>query len=543
MSRPENDSGRPSARTLLSDQQRWQLFLESLQDHALFSLDPDGLILDWNAGAERLFGYSEAEALGQSFARFYPPEARDRPGQELEQARADGRAASDGWRVRKDGGRFWAAGTTTALRDEAGDLRGFAQVVRDDTPRRRTEESLRTVEERFRLFMENVREYAVFMLDPEGRVVDWNLGAEHLLGYHDGEIVGQPFAVFFPPDAVRAGVPERELKEAAEAGRANDDRWHVRHDGTYFWATGVTTALRDADGSLKGFVKVLRDSTERKHFEEELQRRADALEQADRRKDEFLAMLGHELRNHLAAIFNALHILARASEDPLVSQAQGMLDRQVRQLARLVDDLLDVSRITRGKLQLQKSLVELKAVVSQAVQTARPLLDARRDELVVELPEEPLWLEADQGRLAQVLTNLLHNAAKYSDEGTRVTLTARREGHQCVLRVRDRGVGIAPDLLPRVFDLFTQAERSLDRAQGGLSSRRPGHRSPTGRRARRSCRRRERRYHPGQNPHHRHQPRRGSAGEGPECLPASPPRGQSARRPRPPTRARSPPCP
>jgi CheY-like chemotaxis protein len=213
---------------------------------------------------------------------------------------------------------------------------------------------------------------------------------------------------------------------------------------------------------------VLRDSTERKHFEEELQRRADALEDADRRKDEFLAMLGHELRNHLAAIFNALHILARVSEDPLVSQAQGMLDRQVRQLARLVDDLLDVSRITRGKLQLQKSLVEFKAVVAPAVQTARPLLDARRQELVVGLPEEPLWLEADPGRLAQVVTNLLHNAAKYSDEGGRVTLTARREGHQCVLRVRDQGVGIAPDLLPRVFDLFTQAERSLDRAQGGL---------------------------------------------------------------------------
>lgn len=210
------------------------------------------------------------------------------------------------------------------------------------------EARLRLVEERFRLFMENVKEYAVLMLDPEGRVVDWNLGAEHVLGYGE-EILGQPFEIFFPPDDRRDGAPERELRKAAETGQASDDRWHVRKDGTYFWALGITTAMRDERGTLKGFTKVLRDSTERKHFEEQLQERNKALQEADRRKDEFLAVLAHELRNPLAPIFNALSILEQEGLPPETQrQARVLIDRQVRGLARLIDYLLDVSRIRRA---------------------------------------------------------------------------------------------------------------------------------------------------------------------------------------------------
>ncbi len=342
------------------------------------------------------------------------------------------------------------------------------KVVLNRTAHKETEDQLRRVEERFRLFMENVKEYAVFMLDLEGRVVDWNLGAEHVLGYGD-EILGMPFSVFFPPDDCAKGVPERELRVAADTGRASDDRWHVRKDGTYFWALGITTAMRDENGGLKGFTKVLRDSTERKCFEEELQKRNEALEEADRRKDEFLAVLAHELRNPLAPMFNALSILEQENLPAETARHTRLLiDRQVRQLTRLVDDLLDVCRITRGKIQLRKKPVELKAILDNAVQACRPLLTSHKHELTMSLPPEPIWLDADQTRMEQVVVNMLNNSAKYSQDGGRITIEAGREREEMVLRVRDTGMGIAPELLPHIFELFTQADRTLDRSQGGL---------------------------------------------------------------------------
>jgi CheY-like chemotaxis protein/two-component sensor histidine kinase len=190
--------------------------------------------------------------------------------------------------------------------------------------------------------------------------------------------------------------------------------------------------------------------------------------EADRRKDEFLAMLAHELRNPIAPILNALHLLREEDGGPAAEQAHEVAERQVRHLARLVDDLLDVSRINSGKIHLRKVRVELGEAVARAVETARPLIAARRHELSVSLPDEPIPLEADAARLEQVLANLLNNAAKYTETGGRIAIEAHREGEAAVVRVRDNGIGIAPELLPRIFDLFTQADRSLDRSQGGL---------------------------------------------------------------------------
>ena len=337
------------------------------------------------------------------------------------------------------------------------------QPARDELDTR-----LRHAEERFRLFMENVKEYAVFMLDSSGRVVDWNLGAEHVLGYGD-EILGQPFDIFFPEDDRRAGAPESELKKAADTGQASDDRWHVRKNGSYFWAFGITSAMRDEKGTLRGFAKVIRDSTERKRFEEQLREKNKALEEADRLKDEFLAMLAHELRNPLAPIFNALAVLERERQvSDIGRQARAIVERQALSLARLVEDLLDVSRVSTGKIQLKSEVVDLRTIIEAAVDSYRPQLEARRQRVGVSLPPEPLWLEADRTRIEQVVTNLLSNASKYSDDGGSIAIAAVREGSRAVLRVRDLGIGIAAEFLPRVFDLFAQGDRSLTRAQGGL---------------------------------------------------------------------------
>jgi signal transduction histidine kinase/CheY-like chemotaxis protein len=201
----------------------------------------------------------------------------------------------------------------------------------------------------------------------------------------------------------------------------------------------------------------------------EQDRGAEALREADRRKDEFLAILGHELRNPLSPILTALTVMRQVMpESPLLQQVRGTIERQVGQMARLVDDLLDVSRITRGKFQLQKGRVELRAILERAAETARPLLDSRKHDLTLSLPSGPVWLEADPARLEQVVANLLNNAAKYTDPGGHVWLTAEHHPHEAVVRVRDTGVGIAPGMLPRVFELFSQEDRSLDRAAGGL---------------------------------------------------------------------------
>ncbi len=221
--------------------------------------------------------------------------------------------------------------------------------------------------------------------------------------------------------------------------------------------------------SVRRALREAQERAERRQLQEELRRHAEELAEAHHRKDEFLAMLSHELRNPLAPIRNALQIMRlRGIADPTLDQARDIIDRQVNHLAQLVEDLLDVSRITRGKIQLRKERLDLCAVAPLAVETARPLIEGRQHQLSLDLGREPLWVEADPVRLEQIMTNLLTNAAKYTDPGGRIWLTARREGKEAVLQVRDTGIGIAPELQPRIFELFMQADPSLDRSQGGL---------------------------------------------------------------------------
>lgn len=314
-------------------------------------------------------------------------------------------------------------------------------------------------QETFRLLVQSVRDYAIFMLDPSGHVVSWNSGAEHIKGYRADEIIGRHFSSFYPTEAIARGWPEHELEVARAEGRFEDEGWRLRKDGSQFWANVVITALRDEDGTLIGFAKITRDLTERKRIE--------ALEESNIQKNEFLAMLSHELRNPLAPIRNALEVM-KSSGDPVVEWARTLIDRQVGHLTRLVDDLLDVSRIVTSKITLRKEPVEIAEVVSAVAEASRPLIHGRGHAFEVEVPDEPLQVEGDPTRLSQALLNLLNNAAKYTPDGGRIWLTVEKEGRQAVLRVRDTGIGIPAELLPKVFDLFRQGDRALDRSEGGL---------------------------------------------------------------------------
>ena len=322
--------------------------------------------------------------------------------------------------------------------------------------------------ERFELLVRDAKEYAIFLIGRDGRLLCWNAGAERLLGYLSHEIIGQHFSRFFPPEAVLTGQPEHELKAALDAGHAESNCWQVRKDGTRFWCRTTVTPLLDENKQTRSFARVMHDLTESEAMQAQRQR-ADGLAEANRSKEEFMALLSHELRSPLSPILNSLSILRQIqTTDPIIEQAGNIIDRQVGVMVRLVDDLLDISRITKGKLRLTKEQVELRVVVNHAAEDVRPLMDARKHEFSVAIPTKPIWVEADPDRMEQVVVNLLNNAAKYTDQGGLVRLTVDQEGDDAVIRVWDNGVGIAPDKLPHIFELFTQVDGSLGRSYGGL---------------------------------------------------------------------------
>ncbi|WP_284616714.1 PAS domain-containing hybrid sensor histidine kinase/response regulator [Aquabacterium humicola] len=449
---------------LQATDERYRQLVESVVDYAIFLLDTDGRVATWNLGAERIKGWRADEIIGRSFETFYPPDvaASGWPREELRRASAEGRFEDEGWRVRKDGTRFWASVVITALRDAQGALQGFSKVTRDLTERRLHEQALQQSEEQLRLMVESVRDYAIFMLDPDGHVLTWNAGAAAIKGYAADEVLLRDFSMFFTAADIAAGKPQQELRTALRDGRAETQGWRVRRDGTLFWASVMITPVRSEDGRLRGFAKVTRDLT--------AQRRLLELEHASQRTNEFIAMLAHELRNPLAPIRNAANVLQLQPALPAAALPMcRIIERQVGHLTRLVDDLLDVGRIVNGKIAVEQVPLDYRDVVLASVDVIRPLADERRQLLLLGALPPALPMRGDPTRLAQALQNLLHNAVRYTPEGGEVRVIVRVEGASCVTTVTDNGVGIAAPALERIFDLFHQepgAERQP--SQSGL---------------------------------------------------------------------------
>jgi PAS domain S-box-containing protein len=427
---------------------------------AIISKTLDGKILTWNAGAEHIFGYTAEEMIGRPINILIPAERQYEESEILARLRrGESIKHFETVRVSKDGRYLDISLTVSPVRNAWGKIIGASKVARDISQSKRAAEALRAVQEQLQVVTDNMA-VAVTRCSRDFRYLWVSPGCATWLGRRVEDIVGQPIADVIGADAFAVVRP---YMERVLTGRRVEYEQEVPYQGMGMrWVKAVYVPTHDQSGETDGWVACLMDTTTHHKMEE-------ALRDADRRKDEFLAILAHELRNPLAPIRNSLHILRMNNQqDPTADLVGEMIERQVNHMVRLVDDLMEVSRITRGKIELRREPVELAAVVRSAVETSRPLIDAGRHQLAVTIPSDPLIIEGDAVRLTQVIANLLNNAAKYTDDGGQIWLTVRRDGGDVTISVRDTGTGIAANMLPHVFDLFTQAGRATGRSQGGL---------------------------------------------------------------------------
>ncbi|HEX6007107.1 MAG TPA: PAS domain S-box protein, partial [Burkholderiales bacterium] len=471
---------------LLESEERFRQMVASVVDYAIFMLDTDGRVASWNAGAARIKRYTAEEIIGRHFSCFYPAADVDsgKPWRHLEVAAAEGRVEDEGWRIRKDGSTYWASVVLTAVRDASGKLIGFSEVTRDLTDRLRAEEELRRGEARFGALVNSVVDYAIIMLDPDGRISSWNTGAEHTLGYSAEQIIGRHFSVFYYREDIERGKPQRELEDAISLGRHEDEGWRIRKDGSRFWANVVVAAIRDGSGQVLGFSKVMRDLSERKRLEVELTDARAVAEQSNRMKTEFLAKMSHELRTPL----NSLLILARL----LAENAPGNLNAKQVQYAQtihaagtdlleLINDLLDLAKIESGTVVLTLTPERFSDLVDYTRHTFEQTAQSKGLQFDITVDERlPETLSTDARRLHQILRNLLANAFKFTHRG-RVALdialanSGWTPGHPqleaadavVAFSVSDTGIGIPPDKKETVFEAFQQLDQGTSRQYGG----------------------------------------------------------------------------
>lgn len=582
---------------LLDSENRFRLMVESIEDYAMFMVDLDGFITSWNRGAERLTGYADIEAIGRHFSMLYPKETLDKDHaiHELMMAQTHGRYEEEGIRVRKNGTYYHAQIIVWRVDNNEGNTVGYAKITRDVTALKQAQQRealLFESENRFRLMVESIDDYAMFMVDLKGFITSWNRGAERLTGYTENEALGQPFSIFYPKNELSDDHTIYELNMARKNGHYEEEGQRVRKDGSVYHAQLIVWPVEDKSGEIVGFAKITRDISVRKMAERALkdseakfrimtdampqmvwsalpdgkqdyinrqwfhftgvgdkndarkewlelvhpddkgvvretwqysissgdnfegqfrlqhrsgnyrwalgralpvrneqgrvtrwmgtltdiheQKRAEtALYESARRKDEYLAMLAHELRNPLAPIRNSTELLRRLckTEDAIVGGLE-VIDRQVVHMTRLIDDLLDVARISRGKIELRKENFELGELVHHTANDFKADYENKGVDLSIIIPDKAIQIYADRTRIAQAVGNLLHNALKFTEPQGQVCVSLIEETLNDkpfgIVTVRDTGIGIEPNLLEQLFEPFVQGNQDLARSKGGL---------------------------------------------------------------------------
>ncbi len=453
----------------LQSERVFRLLAENLLDYALFLLTPEGIVASWNPGAERMKQYKPSEIIGKHFSTFYPEvdKKAKKPEMELKGAAETGRHEDEGWRIRKDGTRFWANVVITAIRDTDGTLLGFGKITRDVTDRREAEL-------RYRMLIEAVTDYAIYSLDRHGNITSWNSGAQRIKNYTAEEILGQHFSRFYTKEDAEAGLPAKVLHTAATTGHFEGEGWRVRKDGSRFWSSVVITPLRDEDGEIMGYSKITRDVTDRmellqkiQHHAEELELRVAERERTNAELEAFSYSVSHDLRSPIRAIEGFTDIVLTDFGGQLPPQVVELLQnvaQSASRMNRLVEDLLNYSRL--GRIEVDSVPVN----VAEAVKAATQQIDENLRDKVKTSVDRSLTVSANLAMVTQTLFNLIGNGLKFYPPGQmpHVEVAAHRDGSNIVIEIRDEGIGIAPQHLDRIFQVFERLHTTEDYPGTGI---------------------------------------------------------------------------
>ena len=451
--------------SVLEEAARYRILVEAVTDYAIYMLDPSGVVTSWNAGAQRIKGYTPQEIVGHHFSRFYTEEDRAAGlPQKVLAAAAEGKFEAEGWRVRKDGTRFWAHVVIDPIHNHAGELTGFAKVTRDLSERQKAQEALRHSEEQFRRLVQGVTDYAIYMLSPEGIVTNWNAGAERIKGYTPNEIIGRHFSHFYTQEDRLNGMPQRALETAVREGRFESEGQRVRKDGTRFWSHVIIDPIRSEEGELLGFAKITRDITERKQTQESLERAREALFQSQKMDavGQLTGGVAHDFNNLLMAILGSLELLRkRLPDDPNLSRLVDNAMLGARRGATLTQRMLAFAR----RQDLDVRPLELPRLVAGMADLLASSLGPSA-EIETDFPAGLSAVVGDENQIELALLNLCVNARDAMPEGGRIRIGAREEtmaagnslsllpGHYVCLSVTDSGEGMSPDTLSRATEPF-----------------------------------------------------------------------------------------
>ena len=469
---------------LRASEERFRLMVEGVREYSIFMLDPRGYIVTWNDGAKLMKGYTSYEAIGKHFSIFYTSDdlESDKPGRELKTAIETGKYEEEGWRVRKNGSLFWVYVVLTALRNEQNELIGFSKVTRDLTEQRENQENLRQSEERYRSLVEQVTDYAIFMLDEKGLIVSWNEGAKKMKGYLPDEIIGKYFSIFYPQEDIISGKPAHELKVARTVGKYEEEGWRIRKDGSFFWANVVITAIYRHDGPLLGYSKVTRDLTERMNSEgalresyalyrtlnEELRVTNHELTLANQELQQFNSIVSHDLQEPIRTIKSFLMLMDMKLDEQRTEELRTYLGKSIHaanRMRELIQNLLQYAQVGRASLTESRAMVD--ELISQAVQNVRSSVDASGAKLVIENEVESVY--GDSIQLVQLLQNLLSNALKFTDsEAPRVTIRVLDKNGFATFAVQDNGIGIDQEDMGKIFEIFKRLNTKKDYPGTGI---------------------------------------------------------------------------